>query len=203
MDKEVSDLTQREAAPIYPTAESVQKFMRSVNRIRFSSMTASNDVKTYLKNEKGFTSQGRSVSCPQLPKVTPEEFDVEDVASMSRSTSKPEMDHQEDVASEKKDQEKSDVSGRGYDVDDSRKSSVSPVKSTSSTGSNVTMCPLYKDGEVLSLQEKSESTGMMDLLRRFLMPANVSVCQKCRQQTNREASGKTGLHVCVLMICRH
>jgi len=66
-DDEVSELTS--TGKNYPTvtAESVKKFMKSVNRIRFNSLTATNSIQDQVKTK--FGPKNRSRSCPQFPKI--------------------------------------------------------------------------------------------------------------------------------------
>ncbi|XP_052220850.1 hamartin-like isoform X5 [Dreissena polymorpha] len=75
-DDEVSELTSNSQGT-HPTltAESVKKFMKSVNRIRFNSLTATNTVEPAKPK---FSSKSRSRSCPQFPKVTTTYEDDED-----------------------------------------------------------------------------------------------------------------------------
>ncbi|KAH3794097.1 hypothetical protein DPMN_147628 [Dreissena polymorpha] len=75
-DNEVSELTSNSQGT-HPTltAESVNKFMKSVNRIRFNSLTATNTVEPAKPK---YSSKSRSRSCPQFPKVATTYEDDED-----------------------------------------------------------------------------------------------------------------------------
>ncbi|KAK3088192.1 hypothetical protein FSP39_015981 [Pinctada imbricata] len=192
MDKEVSDLTQAEQ-PVYLTAESVQKFMRNVNRIRFNSMTASNNMLSHFRNERAFGGQGRSRSCPQLPKGTPEEEDDIEEEQVSRSASKPDFVHHSVGLNKIESLEKPEISQETKPTDDT--ASVLPTSSVTdgnTTGSTVTTCPVLKEQDVNTSKKEgrmpsgSGNSGILDLLRHFLMPANLSVCHDCKQQTKEE-----------------
>lgn len=83
-DDEVCELTSRprsQGQSAYITAESVKKFMKSVNRIRFNSLTATQSVEHV---QTRFGSQYRSRSCPQFPKMELKSQNDDDV---SRSVS--------------------------------------------------------------------------------------------------------------------
>lgn len=77
-DEEVSELTRTGVVAL--TAESVQQFMKKVNRIRFNSLTAGNNINK--KPKFG----ARSRSCPHLPKIESPESDGDDT-DISRSAS--------------------------------------------------------------------------------------------------------------------
>ncbi|KAL3871551.1 hypothetical protein ACJMK2_039542 [Sinanodonta woodiana] len=82
-DDEVSELTKFEGpagasgSQHMITAESVAKFMKKINRIRFNSLTATNNISSLVTQGKGNLCK-RSRSCPHLRKISFTEEEDED-----------------------------------------------------------------------------------------------------------------------------
>ncbi|KAJ8300717.1 hypothetical protein KUTeg_022236 [Tegillarca granosa] len=202
VDDEVSEITQVDHDPEV-TAESVAQFMKSVNRIRFNSL--SNNVEELL-GEKKFTHRLRSRSCPQLPKLVSPDFEGEDHEPLSRSISstfkgtfQPTEENLEEeepetenvVVSLTKEEtplynfaSKTKTVGCDTDV---LKNQTSVVVQSSFVNPSVS--------STIDKQEQSESIKVFNLLKTLMLPTFSHVCQKCRNEIQSDKQGtehKTG-----------
>ena len=188
-DDEVSELTsssRSHTAYAMLTAESVAKFMKSVNRIRFNSLTSRNSVEKLTK----LGSRTKSLSCPLLPKI---DSMVEEEDELSRSAST--------TAFHKTAKALSILEQETVDGDQLPRSSADEVNlSVTSTSSTVTIttkqenviatpltdtsldickCPMYSDSRA-SASEKKQEDDFTKIFRLLLNPTSISVCQKCQ-----------------------
>ena len=189
-DDEVSELTSSSRShTTYAmlTAESVAKFMKGVNRIRFNSLTSRNSV------EKLSKLGSKSLSCPQLPKIDPA-TEEEDELSRSASTTFPHS-HTSAINFEQK---SVDETNKAKPVAEDMNVSVTSTSSTvtittkqettvtvsaseNKSSLNITNCPLYSD-PVKASREKEED-DFTKIFRQLLNPAYVSTCQRCQSQS--------------------
>ena len=175
------------------TAESVAKFMKSVNRIRFNSLTSRNSVEKLTK----LGSKTKSLSCPLLPKI---DSMVEEEEELSRSASTTAF-HNTTKALAKFEQETVDGDqfprSSGDDINLSVTSTSSTVTITtkqetvvttpsSDTGLNISKCPMYSD-PTTSTSEKKED-DFTKIFRLLLNPTSVAICQKCQSQIAQDGS---------------
>lgn len=169
-DQEVSDITKNPVPPVFQTAESVAKFMRSVNRIRFNSM--SNEVESILAQEK-FGSKRNSRSCPNLDKMAVAEEEAEDHMSRSVSTTfKQSSVISLPKVSGIKDNER--TSTPNTEVDSTKTTNVT-INLTSSVVNNIT-CQKPDSANT------EKETDIISLLKSVLVPTKVAVCQRCSAQ---------------------
>nr|XP_022325080.1 hamartin-like isoform X2 [Crassostrea virginica] len=169
-DQEVSDLTKNPVPPIL-TAESVAKFMRSVNRIRFNSM--SNEVESILAQEK-FSSKRNSRSCPNLNKMPVTEEEGEDVLSRSVSTTfRQPTEVSLPKPSEEKDK-KARTSTPNTEAEAVKTTNVT-INLTSSVVNNIAC-------QKSDVPVPGRDTDLISLLKSVLVPTKVAVCQRCSAQ---------------------
>ena len=194
-DDEVSELTsssRSHTAYAMLTAESVAKFMKSVNRIRFNSLTSRNSVEKLTK----LGSRTKSLSCPLLPKI---DSMVEEEDELSRSAST--------TAFHKTAKALSILEQETVDGDQLPRSSADEVNlSVTSTSSTVTIttkqenviatpltdtsldickCPMYSDSRA-SASEKKQEDDFTKIFRLLLNPTSISVCQKCQSGVGQD-----------------
>lgn len=172
-DDEVSDITQcRPNSVVHLTAESVAQFMKSVNRIRFNSLTATNSMEVY-KQERFKSSRSRS--CPSLPKLASVENedseDDSDSDQLSRSVS---------MASNFKQQMSepdTDNHPAALPVVTTVTTEISTVVTTTSSIS-ITSCPIFSPHD--SQPNVQSQNSFMDIMKNSLLPNSVHLCQKCK-----------------------
>lgn len=180
-DQEVSDITKNPVPPQFQTAESVAKFMRSVNRIRFNSM--SNEVESFLAQEK-FCSKRNSRSCPNLDKMAVAEEEAEDQMSRSVSTTF----KQSSVVNLPK------VGG----IKDSKRTSTPNTEADTTKATNVTINLTSNVVNNIACQKVDAGSGererdIISLLKSVLVPTKVAVCQRCSAQClTNESPNKSG-----------
>lgn len=183
-DQEVSDITKNPVPPMFQTAESVAKFMRSVNRIRFNSM--SNEVESILAQEK-FCSKRNSRSCPSLDKMAVAEEEAEDHMSRSVSTTFKESS----VVNLPK------TSGiKGTERTSTPNTEADTTKTTNVTinlTSNVVNNIACQKSDAASSEKERD---IISLLKSVLVPTKVAVCQRCSAQClTNESPNKSGLPI--------
>lgn len=183
-DQEVSDITKNPVPPMFQTAESVAKFMRSVNRIRFNSM--SNEVESILAQEK-FCSKRNSRSCPSLDKMAVAEEEAEDHMSRSVSTTFKESS----VVNLPK------TSGiKGKERTSTPNTEADTTKTTNVTinlTSNVVNNIACQKSDAASSEKERD---IISLLKSVLVPTKVAVCQRCSAQClTNESPNKSGLPI--------
>ena len=169
------------------TAESVAKFMKGVNRIRFNSLTSRNSVEKLSK----LGSKSKSLSCPQLPKIDPA-TEEDDELSRSASTTFPHS-HTSDINFEQKSVDEMNkakpvaedmnvsVTSTSSTVTITTKQETTVTVSENKSSLNITNCPLYSD-PVKASREKEED-DFTKIFRQLLNPAYVSTCQRCQSQS--------------------
>lgn len=183
-DQEVSDITKNPVPPQFQTAESVAKFMRSVNRIRFNSM--SNEVESFLAQEK-FCSKRNSRSCPNLDKMAVAEEEAEDQMSRSVSTTF----KQSSVVNLPK------VGG----IKDSERTSTPNTEADTTKATNVTINLTSNVVNNIACQKVDAGSGererdIISLLKSVLVPTKVAVCQRCSAQClTNESPNKSELPI--------
>lgn len=183
-DQEVSDITKNPVPPMFQTAESVAKFMRSVNRIRFNSM--SNEVESILAQEK-FCSKRNSRSCPSLDKMAVAEEEAEDHMSRSVSTTFKESS----VVNLPK------TNGiKGTERTSTPNTEADTTKTTNVTinlTSNVVNNIACQKSDAASSEKERD---IISLLKSVLVPTKVAVCQRCSAQClTNESPNKSGLPI--------
>lgn len=195
-DDEVSELTSSSRSHntcAMLTAESVAKFMKSVNRIRFNSLTSRKSVEKLTK----LGSRSKSLSCPLLPKI---DTTMEEEEALSRSASttfqnKSYYEQKDDLESAKSSEEVANLSVHStastVTVTTKQETSVTIATSEASSSLNITKCPMYTDS-VLASRDKQED-DFIKVFRVLLNPASVAVCQRCQSQTLRGESEATSV----------
>lgn len=166
---------------MFQTAESVAKFMRSVNRIRFNSM--SNEVESILAQEK-FCSKRNSRSCPSLDKMAVAEEEAEDHMSRSVSTTFKESSVVNlPKTSGIKGTER--TSTPNTEADTTKTTNVT-INLTSSVVNNIAC---QKSDTASSDKERD----IISLLKSVLVPVKVALCQRCSTQClTNESPNKSG-----------
>lgn len=192
-DQEVSDLTKNPVPPMFQTAESVAKFMRSVNRIRFNSMT--NEVETILAQEK-YSCRRNSRSCPNLHKMPVPEEETEDPLSRSVSTTF-----------------KTSGTPKVNEMKENAEMMTSTPKTNMSKTSNVTINMASHVVNNITYHRTDSSrnekeSDFMTVLKSVLVPTKVAVCQRCSAQcfTSPSKSGKPSVPAqvnerCIIHVC--
>ena len=189
-DDEVSELTsstRSHTAYAMLTAESVAKFMKSVNRIRFNSLTSRKSVEKLTK----LGSKTKSLSCPLLPKI---DTTMEEEEELSRSASTTfenksslEMNFgqktvETDIGIKKSSEEDPNLSvtstGSAVTITTKQETSVTIATSEPTSSLNITKCPMYADSVSASKEEKEDD--FVKVFRLLLNPTSVSVCQRCQ-----------------------
>lgn len=183
------------------TSESVKKFMKSVNRIRFNSLTATNG--TELEQVK-FRSK-RSRSCPQFPKI--ETMQEEDDESLSRSmsascedSSLSEINLSSDKATGQVETVARVKAGPSADEEHNVLQSTTSSTVTVSTKTETTVkittettetskCPVSA-GKADTTEGDSKMTDLMRALRQMLNVSSSNICSKCQGQMNEVYLGK-------------
>ena len=194
-DDEVSELTsssRSHTAYAMLTAESVAKFMRGVNRIRFNSLTSRKSSEKLTK----LGARSKSLSCPLLPKI---DTTMEEEEELSRSASTTFQDKcSSDLNFEQKVVDKDEIEKPKLAVDDlnlsvtstsstvtittKQETAVTIATSETSSSLNLMKCPMYTDPVMASKEKEDDFTKIFRLL---LNPASVATCQRCRSQTVR------------------
>jgi hypothetical protein len=179
-DQEVSDLTKNPVPPMFQTAESVAKFMRSVNRIRFNSM--SNEVETILAKEK-YSCRRNSRSCPNLHKMPVPEEEGEDLLSRSVSTTFKTSSGTPKVTEVKEKEMVTSTPNTSMP-----KTSNVTVNMTSHVVNNIT----YQRVDSSGVEKESD---FVKVLKSVLVPTKVAVCQRCSAQcfTAQSQSGMSSV----------
>lgn len=200
VDDEVSEITQVDHDPEI-TAESVAQFMKSVNRIRFNSLTATNNVEQLL-GEKKFTHRLRSRSCPQLPKLVSPEL-VEEHETLSRSISSTFkgtfQPTEENLEEEEPDTENVMVSFTKEETPlyNSASKTQTVGCDTAVTKSQTSVVPssfIYPPvSSAVDKHEQSESNQVLDLLKTLMLPTLSHVCRKCRNEIQSDKQGNDHL----------
>lgn len=206
-DDEVSELTSNARSHLATlTSESVKKFMKNVNRIRFNSLTASNNIEP----EKGKFGSKRSRSCPQFPKVETM-ADEDDIFSRSASTTcqdksqleitfVPEItESQPEILEKPVAVPPAQIKENVCDISISSTSStvlinqkeVTTVTVTSTQSSEVTVakCPMYS-GIQSSTERRDEANDFVQLMRQVLNMPSATTCAKCQGHIDRSQTGK-------------
>lgn len=171
------------------TAESVAKFMKSVNRIRFNSLTSRKSVEKLTK----LGSKTKSLSCPLLPKI---DTMVEEEDELSRSVSTTAFQNVgntlqsfeqhivdgTDLPKSAADDANLSVTSTNSTVTIKTKQEATVTIATSELNSslNITKCPMYTDSISASREREDDMTRIFRLL---LNPTSVAVCQKCHSQS--------------------
>lgn len=188
-DQEVSALTSHK---VTLTAESVQQFMKKVNRIRFNSLTASNSIPE--KQKFG----ARSRSCPHLPKIDSLESEGDDTDSVSRSASvtlkvivSPNTGSK---SSSDPDKSLSAYPTEKCPVMAVRNSVKHPVDTGPKTAGSVSVavpkekspssCPVMSAGAGHAPSPDSSKVVpnmYIEMMKSLLQPGSMLVCQKCNQ----------------------
>ncbi|XP_052789916.1 hamartin-like [Mya arenaria] len=200
-DDEVSELTSVVPGNQTVTAESVKKFMKSVNRIRFNSLTATNNIELN-KSNKPFGAQKRSRSCPQFPKIASlneDDDDEEEDDELSRSASTTckgplssslvTSDQQDGMASSKPVTSfvsmSQPASLQGISVSNTSTVTVhtrqeTQVTVTTTQQSQVTVTPCHMSARVGGVSHQSTADqGVYGMLKQLLNLPAANVCTKC------------------------
>lgn len=190
------------------TSESVKKFMKNVNRIRFNSLTASNNIEP----EKSKFGSKRSRSCPQFPKVETI-ADEDDIFSRSASTTcqdksqleitfVPEItESQPEIVEKPVAVPPAQIKENVCDISISSTSStvtinkkeVTTVTVTSTQSSEVTVakCPMYAGiPNNSSTESRDEANDFVQLMRQVLNMPSATTCIKCQGHIDRSQTGK-------------
>ncbi|XP_033729532.1 hamartin-like isoform X2 [Pecten maximus] len=191
-DQEVSELTSQKPAL---TAESVQQFMKKVNRIRFNSLTAANSIPE--KQKFG----ARSRSCPHLPKIDSLESESDDTDSVSRSVSatlkvnvSPQSNgklnsHQDQIVSAYHSENSEPCprmtvrNGVKHPVDSAPNSKGSDLL-TALKEKSPSSCPVMSAGAGRDPSPDSNKVVpnmYIEMMKTLLQPGSMLVCQKCNQ----------------------
>lgn len=209
-DDEVSELTSStrssgttgSAATV--TAESVKKFMKSVNRIRFNSLTATNNMDASQKKIGG---KHRSRSCPQFPKIDSMDEEDEEISRsastcnteaestspshMAVNTSDPVSITTVTLATAQPAEITSDISVASQSSSvtfSTREETILTITSTKSTEVSVSRCPVQAGGEMKGVD--SEANAFVQILRQALSSSATNMCSKCQGVVDESSSGK-------------
>lgn len=158
--------------------------MKSVNRIRFNSLTATNTMDLY--KDKGST---RSRSCPKLTSMEDEEESVGSEGEMSRSVS---------IATEIQEQSHSSQNSQVTAVPVVTTVAID-TKTVTMTTSNIsiTSCPAFIQS-VNSQDNQPPQTSLMDVLKTTLLPNSMHLCQKCKScMLSGKDDGECNVSVCL------
>ncbi|XP_071155169.1 hamartin-like isoform X1 [Mytilus edulis] len=173
-DDEVSEINQNQSeSAVHLTAESVAQFMKSVNRIRFNSLTATNNLDLY-KQEK--YKKTRSNSCPSLPKllsVDNEDSEDEDEGELSRSASTISNLKRQTSQTSQQDSQQS-----ALPVVTTVTMETSTVTMTTSSHISITSCPMFKQPDNQPVPQSQNS--FMDVIKNSLLPNSMHLCQRCK-----------------------
>ncbi|CAG2207837.1 TSC1 [Mytilus edulis] len=173
-DDEVSEINQNQSeSAVHLTAESVAQFMKSVNRIRFNSLTATNNLDLY-KQEK--YKKTRSNSCPSLPKLTSvdnEDSEDEDEGELSRSASTISTLKRQTSQTSQQDSQQS-----ALPVVTTVTMETSTVTMTTSSHISITSCPMFKQPDNQPVPQSQNS--FMDVIKNSLLPNSMHLCQRCK-----------------------
>ncbi|KAL4219214.1 hamartin [Mactra antiquata] len=205
-DEEVSELTSQSRSAsgqhMALTSESVKKFMKSVNRIRFNSLTATNTVES---DQPKFRYK-RSRSCPQFPKI--ETMREEEDEMLSRSVSACCDDSNQDMeieetnfssadrdASTLNTVSKPETTTQDGSFDTSRSTTAATltvntktettvkITTTQTTEKMVSQCP------VSTCDSNDSTTDLTHVMRQLLNIPSTNVCLKCQGHTNDSQIG--------------
>ena len=173
-DDEVSEITQSHRSsqsPVHLTAESVAQFMKSVNRIRFNSLTATNTMDIY-KQER--FKKSRSRSCPSLPKViSVENEDSEgdsDSDQLSRSVSMTSSFKQ--ISQTSQNNQPTTLPVVTTVTTDAR------TVTTTTSQISITSCPIFSSQDNQSQMQSHNS--FMDMMKKSLLPNCIHLCHRCK-----------------------
>ncbi|XP_076090553.1 hamartin-like isoform X1 [Mytilus galloprovincialis] len=173
-DDEVSEINQNQSeSAVHLTAESVAQFMKSVNRIRFNSLTATNNLDLY-KQEK--YKKTRSNSCPSLPKLSSvdnEDSEDEDEGELSRSASTISTLKRQTSQTSQQDSQQS-----ALPVVTTVTTETSTVTMTTSSHISITSCPMFKQSDNQPVPQSQNS--FMDVIKNSLLPNSMHLCQRCK-----------------------
>ncbi|XP_063425225.1 hamartin-like isoform X2 [Mytilus trossulus] len=173
-DDEVSEINQNQSeSAVHLTAESVAQFMKSVNRIRFNSLTATNNLDLY-KQEK--YKKTRSNSCPSLPKLSSvdnEDSEDEDEGELSRSASTISTLKRQTSQTSQQDSQQS-----ALPVVTTVTMETSTVTMTTSSHISITSCPMFKQPDNQPVPQSQNS--FMDVIKNSLLPNSMHLCQRCK-----------------------
>ncbi|XP_053380721.1 hamartin-like isoform X2 [Mercenaria mercenaria] len=211
-DDEVSELTSSSRShgghSAMLTSESVKKFMKNVNRIRFNSLTATNSIEP--EQSKGFSSK-RSRSCPQFPKIEATMEEDEELISRSASVTCQDMamedvqfntnvgeSHSEDkkeptpVSAPQPSDNMCDISisSTGSTVTVNKKHEPVTMPTTQPCDETVSKCPVYS-GKPSSSESKGEVDDLMHILKQVLNMPSATNCAKCQGQIDGSQTGPT------------
>ncbi|XP_060578266.1 hamartin-like [Ruditapes philippinarum] len=211
-DDEVSELTSSSRShgighSAMLTSESVKKFMKNVNRIRFNSLTATNSIEP--EPVKGFSCK-RSRSCPQFPKIETTMEEDEELISRSVSVTCQNTSHEEIEFKSNFEEIQSEAVKEPIPV-----APVQPTDnicdiSISSTGSMVTVnkkqepvavasvpspavipvpkCPVYS-GKSDDVETNRETDDLLRILKQILNMPSATTCAKCQGQMDGSQIG--------------
>lgn len=153
------------------TAESVAQFMKSVNRIRFNSLTATNTMDIY-KQER--FKKSRSRSCPSLPKViSVENEDSEgdsDSDQLSRSVSMTSSFKQ--ILQTSQNNQPTTLPVVTTVTTDAR------TVTTTTSQISITSCPIFSSQDNQSQMQSHNS--FMDMMKKSLLPNCIHLCHRCK-----------------------
>lgn len=206
-DDEVSELTSTSGTHLATlTSESVKKFMKNVNRIRFNSLTASNAIEP----DKGNFGSKRSRSCPQFPK---EETAGDEKGCISRSVSATcqetsevevtsfmpgEVDEKPENKEETVIESAAPVSDNVCDISVSSTSSTVTINkkevttvtltSTQSSEVTVTSCPMFS-AKPVGTYGKNEANELVQIMRQVLNFPSATTCAKCQGHIDGSQTG--------------
>ena len=188
-------------SPCSMTAESVKMFMKSVNRIRFNSLTATNSMETSSSSKK-IGGKHRSRSCPQFPKIESMSEEEEEVSrSASTTCNDSSMEAQtSDIqvsAADLNTSASSQVCEAPCDISiastnstvtvNTKQETTVTITSTSSTEVTVGKCPIYT--RTVSGTEHRCDEDFVQILRQALNASSGVVCCKCQGPVNEAQSG--------------
>lgn len=192
--------------PANITAESVKMFMKSVNRIRFNSLTATNNMEASSKKIGG---KHRSRSCPQFPKIDSMSEEDEEV---SRSASTTYNDPESETAgpnnlissTEADPPVSSHVAehSAGLSVANSnstftmstKQETTVTITSTTSTEVTVNKCPMYTR-TTSGPGATFENRDCVQILRQALNASSSLVCSKCQGLVDGTQSGNKYMYI--------
>ncbi|XP_052092661.1 hamartin-like isoform X3 [Mytilus californianus] len=173
-DDEVSEITQNQSeSRVHLTAESVAQFMKSVNRIRFNSLTATNNLDLYKQERYKKT---RSNSCPSLPKLSSvdnEDSEDENEEELSRSTSMVSNLKRQISQTSQQDSPQSSLP-----VVTTVTTETSSVTMTTSSHISITSCPVFTQSDNQPVPQSQNS--FMDVIKNSLLPNSMHLCQRCK-----------------------
>lgn len=187
------------------TSESVKKFMKSVNRIRFNSLTVTNG----MEPEQVRFGSKRSRSCPQFPKI---ETMSEEDEGISRSVSvtghdtplsemvfDPDIDtsvienkfQSETVSMPQTTDSMCDISISSTSSTvtvSTKQETMITITSTASSDVSVSKCPEYS-GKLSSFADRKATNDMVQIFKQVLDMPSAATCAKCQGHVDESQAG--------------